>query len=252
MEVRRITSTDELKVLPEIQKNAWGFEDKDVEPHHLMTRVAKYGGLIMGLFDGERMQGFTYAIIGKWENEYFLYSHMAAVRKECQGKGYGFLLKRAQREAALEMGYDVIRWNFDPLEAMNAYFNIHRLGVISIEYDRNIYGKGESGLHKGLTTDRLIATWNLNDETVIRKMDKKEDVLIEDVPLGTVGRLDSTIAYIETPIDIRSLKHENMEEAIQWRANTKAQFEEAFKKGFVVRQILFNRDKSRVFYKLFR
>ena len=132
--------------------------------------VYKYGGLIQALYYEKKCIGFTYSLIGKWEGEYFIYSHMTAVMKEYQGQGFGFLLKKAQREEILKMGYSLIRWNFDPLESINAYFNFHRLGVMSTEYERNIYGEGESGLHKGLSTDRLIVTWNLKSDRVIKKM----------------------------------------------------------------------------------
>ena len=89
-----------------------------------MTRVQKFGGLVQGLYLNGELVGFTYAILAKWQEEYFIYSHMTGVRKEDQKKGFGFLLKKAQRQEVLNMGYDVIRWNFDPLESMNAFFNI--------------------------------------------------------------------------------------------------------------------------------
>ena len=173
LEIRTLETIEEFLRLPDIEKSAWGFSDAEVEPHHMMTRVHKYGGLVQGLFlDGE-MTGFSYAIIGKWEESYFIYSHMVAVKQKLQGKGYGFMLKKAQREAILNMGYDTIRWNFDPLESLNGYFNIHRLGAICEEYERNIYGEGASGLHQGLPTDRLIATWQLNSDRVETRMTKK-------------------------------------------------------------------------------
>ena len=98
IELKRIKEVEELKQLSEIQKSAWGFSDLDIEPHHLMTRVQKYGGLVQGLYVDNVLVGFTYAIVGKWEGEYFIYSHQTGVRKEHQGRGFGFLLKKAQRE----------------------------------------------------------------------------------------------------------------------------------------------------------
>jgi len=71
IELKRIKEVEELKQLSEIQKSAWGFADLDIEPHHLMTRVQKYGGLVQGLYVDNVLVGFTYAIVGKWEGEYF-------------------------------------------------------------------------------------------------------------------------------------------------------------------------------------
>ena len=187
IQIRKIQDIADYRQIPKIQKSAWEFKDIDVEPLFLMTRVQKYGGLVHVLFLDYVLIGFTYAVIGDWHREYFIYSHMTAVMKEYQGKGYGFLLKKAQREEILKMGYQIIRWNFDPLESLNAYFNIHRLGIICSEYERNIYGEGQSGIHKGLATDRLIATWNLESDRVINKMKFREPRIIEDIPGGSIG-----------------------------------------------------------------
>jgi predicted GNAT superfamily acetyltransferase len=252
IELKRIKELEELKKITVIQKSAWGFSDLDIEPHHLMTRVQKYGGLIQGIYVDGALAGYTYAIIGKWEGDYFIYSHQTAVMKEHQGRGFGFLLKKAQREEVLKMGYDVIKWNFDPLESMNAYFNFHRLGIISVEYERNIYGEGESGLHKGLSTDRLIATWNLKSNRVVEKIKKKDDPILEDIPSKSLENFTQTYTYIEIPKNIRSLKKTNMNEAIEWRTKTRGLFESAFQKGYVAEDIVFSMDKNRIFYKLRR
>jgi len=252
LEVKTITEIEDFKKIPEIQKSAWGFVDWDIEPHHLMTRVQKYGGLVQGLYFNGALEGFTYAIIGKWKGKHFIYSHMTGVRQEHQKQGFGFLLKKAQREEVLKMGYEIIRWNFDPLESMNAFFNIHRLGIISEEYENDIYGPGESGLHKGLPTDRLIATWNLNSDRVIRKMTRKEPPILEDIPSKNLEYFTEDTAYIEIPGNIRSLKETNLNQAIEWRRKTRHHFETAFRRGYVAREIVFSKDKNRVFYKLWR
>jgi predicted GNAT superfamily acetyltransferase len=150
------------------------------------------------------------------------------------------------------MGYDVMRWNFDPLESMNAYFNFHRLGVMSTEYERNIYGEGESGLHKGLSTDRLIVAWNLKSDRVVKKMEKKESSIIEIIPSEKLEKFTQETAYIELPKNIRLLKETHLDQAVKWRTKTRHLFESAFKKGYVVRDIVFSKDKKRMFYKLRR
>ncbi|MFH1941062.1 MAG: hypothetical protein ABIL68_03075 [bacterium] len=252
VEIRTLHEIEDFQKIPDVEKSAWGFSDYEVEPHHLMQRAQKYGGLVQGLFLDGVMIGFTYAIIGKWEGDYFIYSHMAAVMKEYQSQGYGFLLKKAQREGVLKMGHEVVRWNFDPLESLNSYFNIHRLGVISVEYDRNIYGTGVSGLHKGLPTDRLIATWHLRSERVAKRMEGKVPIVIEDVPRNCLEDLTGDVAYIETPKRIRSIKERDMKEALTWRMKQRELFESAFERGFSVEDFVFSKDRERVFFKLRR
>jgi predicted GNAT superfamily acetyltransferase len=252
MEVKSIKDMKDFKKIPEIQKSAWGFSDRDIEPHQMMTRVQKYGGLVQGLYLNGELAGFTYAILARWKGKYFIYSHMTGVRKEDQKKGFGFLLKKAQREEVLNMGYDMIRWNFDPLEAMNSFFNIHRLGSISVEYERDIYGTGESGLHKGLSTDRLIATWNLNSDRVVNKMNKKDSLIVEQFPEKIPEDFSQKTTYIEIPKDIRSLKKTDIDKAVQWRMKTRRLFESAFQNNYVATDIVFSEDKKRIFYKLYK
>jgi predicted GNAT superfamily acetyltransferase len=251
IELKRIKEMEDYRKLIEIQRSAWDFLDLDIEPHHVMTRVQKYGGLVQGLYFNGELAGYTYALIGKWEEEYFVYSHQAAVKKEHQDKGFGFLLKKAQRDEVQKMGYHVMRWNFDPLESMNAFFNIHRLGIITGEYERNIYGIGKSGLHKGLPTDRLIAIWELDSDRVVKKMEKKDPSIIEDIPKKNLENFNREITYIEIPKNIRGLKETRLREAVEWRMKTRHLFESAFQKGYIVKDFVFSRDKQRVFYKLY-
>lgn len=252
IEIKNIETIKDFRTTVEIQKSAWGFDDSEAEPFHFMTRIKKYGGIIQGLYLNEELIGFTEAIIGKWQGEYFIYSHMAAVKKEHQGKGYGVLLKKAQGEAALEKGYDLIRWCFDPLEAQNSFFNFHRLGVVSREYERNVYGEGQSGLLEGLPTDRLIAQWDLKSERVTERLKKRIPEFIEEVPEKSIDKFDGNVAYVEIPRDVRQLKKENMEKAKEWRMKTRELFESAFREGFTAEEIYFSKDKERMFYKLYR
>ncbi|MFX1533737.1 MAG: GNAT family N-acetyltransferase [Promethearchaeota archaeon] len=252
IEIRKLRSLEELKKTIEIQRSAWGVSDLDIEPPYLMGRIQKYGGLVQGLFLDDECVGFTYGTIGRWQGEIFFFSYMAAVMKEYQGRGFGFLLKKAQREEALKMGYDIIRWNFDPLQSLNAYFNIHRLGVVCMEYERNIYGDDGSGLDKGLPTDRLVATWNLKSDRVIKKIKAKEPRIEEDIPERKLANFGEKITYIEIPRNIRSLKKTNLTQAYQWRMRTRELFETAFKKGFIAEEMVFSKDQQRIFYKLIK
>ena len=252
VEVRSLHDIRKFQKLTDIQKSAWGFDDLHAEPHYLMSRVQKYGGLVQGLFRDGEMLGFTYAIIGKWKGEYILYSHMAAVKKQHQSRGYGFILKKAQRKALLRMGYETVLWNFDPLESMNSYFNIHRLGAVSEEFDPNIYGVGDSGLHAGLTTDRLIATWRLKSKRVVNRLREKHPPLVEAVPEAAIDSLGRPTAYIETPVDIRAIKARGMEEAVAWRERHRRLFIPAFEKGYIVEEFVFSEGRKRAFFKLIK
>src|SRR5919201_1979729 len=89
---------------------------------------------------------------------------MLAVRESYRNYGLGRRMKLAQREEALERGFKLMEWTFDPLEIKNAYLNIEKLGAITRRYSINQYGNSSSPLQGGLPTDRLIAEWWLKSE----------------------------------------------------------------------------------------
>jgi len=252
IEIRALEDPEEFQKTRAIQQDAWGFTDAEAESHLLMNRVQKYGGVVQGMFLEGEMIGFSYAILARWNGEAFIFSHMVAVARGHQNRGYGVLLKQAQRARVLELGHRVIRWNFDPLEALNAYFNLHRLGAVSVEYERNVYGVGASGLHEGLPTDRLIATWHLDADRVVERVNRKLPPVIEDVPGKAVGDFSKDVAYVELPKDIRSIKESDMKEALKWRLAQREAFETAFRTGFTVEEVVFTPDRRRAYFRLSR
>ncbi len=68
------------------------------------------------------------------------------------------------------MGLDLIEWTFDPLQALNAHFNFAQLGVVSEEYEENVYGESSSPLHRGAPTDRFVAEWRITTPHVERRI----------------------------------------------------------------------------------
>ena len=80
--------------------------------------------------------------------------------------GLGRRMKLAQREDAIERGFHLMEWTFDPLEIRNACLNIGRLGAIVRRYEPDFYGTSSSPLQGGLPTDRLYAEWWLQTERV--------------------------------------------------------------------------------------
>jgi predicted GNAT superfamily acetyltransferase len=95
---------------------------------------------------------------------------MLAVLPEYRNAGLGRRLKLAQREDALQRGFDLMEWTFDPLEIKNAHLNIVRLGAIARRYMPDFYGPSTSPLQGGLPTDRLVAEWWLRSARVRRTL----------------------------------------------------------------------------------
>jgi predicted GNAT superfamily acetyltransferase len=166
--VRKCHGMEEFLKCVALQKEIWGEADLEVEPATLFVVASETGGQVLGAFDGDRLVGFTLAIVGLLEGRVLLHSHMTGVLKEYRDRGVGRALKLFQREEALGRGIRLIVWTFDPLETRNGHFNLNRLGAISRKYLPNLYGVTTSPLHWGLPTDRLWVEWHL-DSARVRK-----------------------------------------------------------------------------------
>lgn len=206
--IRPLTTIDEFRAVEDLQQKVWNVIDREVVPAlHFIPAVA-VGAILLGAFDADRMIGFVYGFPGFEGSDRIIHSDMLAVLPEARGRGLGLALKLAQRDAALAQGIDRITWTFDPLQARNAHLNFTRLGATSDRYLRDFYGETTSPLHRGIGTDRLWVTWNLRE-----------------------SRPPSGDLRIEIPRDISALP---LDEAVRWRAKTRAEFESAFARGYRV------------------
>lgn len=211
VEIRAVRTMQEFLTVEELQQTVWNVVDRELVPAlHLIPSCA-VGAILLGAFDGDRMIGFVFGFPGFEGDERIIHSDMLAVLPEYRGTGIGQRLKLAQRDAALERGVRRITWTFDPLQSRNAHLNFNRLGVTAERYLRDFYGETTSPLHRGIVTDRLWVSWDL------------------EWSAGDRARTPSV--RIEIPPDITTL---SIGEAVRWRDKTRCEFEEAFAKGFIV------------------
>jgi predicted GNAT superfamily acetyltransferase len=164
--IRPCSDLEEISACVEMQKEVWNFSDLDLIPLRLFVVAEKIGGQIIGAFQGSELVGFCLSLPATRAGHPYLHSHMLAVRESCRNLGLGRGLKLAQREEAMERGFELIEWTFDPLEIKNAHLNLERLGAIARRYNLNQYGISSSPLQGGLPTDRLIAEWWLRSKRV--------------------------------------------------------------------------------------
>ncbi len=170
IQIRHCKGTEEFETCVELQQEVWKFTDAELMPMHLFVVAQEIGGQVIGAFDGEQMAGFVISFpaahVGPQGPCPYLHSHLLAVRNPYRNAHVGRRLKLAQRQDAMERGFDLIEWTFDPLEIKNAYLNIAKLGAIVRRYSVNHYGNSSSPLHRGLPTDRIIAEWWLKSRRV--------------------------------------------------------------------------------------
>ncbi len=192
-----MTQTAEFRLAPltelaqfercvELQLAVWGYSDGDLIPRRVFLLAHRIGGQVLGAFAGETIVGFAMSLPGYKRGKAYLHSHMLAVLPEFRNAGLGRRLKLAQRADALERGFELMEWTFDPLEIKNAHLNIARLGAISRRYQPDFYGPSSSPLQGGLPTDRLYAEWWLRSKRVRQALGEEPVESSEPEVLGRV------------------------------------------------------------------
>jgi predicted GNAT superfamily acetyltransferase len=226
--VRKCVALEEFHACVELQREIWGESDLEIEPVTGFVVAAHTGGQVLGAFDGDRLVGYTLALVGFRDAVVFLHSHHTGVHQDYRDRGVGRMLKLFQREEALRRGIRFIQWTFDPLELRNAHFNLNRLGAICRHYEPNLYGITTSPLHRGLATDRLLAEWQLDSPRVIAAINGLTGGLANAIPPAP-SRIP---AEIELPGDLERWKQSELERVKRVQDRIRAEFTNWFARGY--------------------
>jgi len=235
--IRDVETLAEMREIEELQREIWGVEDLEVYPALAFKPQKEVGGILIGAFAEDRMVGFVFGFPGILNGETIIHSDMLGIKSEYRSHNLGYLLKRAQREAALALGVNRITWTFDPLQARNAHLNFNKLGVIADRYYVDYYGVTTSFLHR-FGTDRLWVTWLLKSERVVSRMEGAV------APAADVSALPHLVRVGEDlePVVSRDLlgapgvviEIPGESNAERWRGATRAAFTSALDAGYVV------------------
>ena len=230
--VRKVCTLREFHTCVELQREIWGEADLEIEPVTMFVVASITGGQVLGAFDGEKMVGFTLAVVGWRQNLTYLHSHQTGVSAAYRDRGVGRMLKLLQRDEALGRGIRLVEWTFDPLETKNAHFNLNRLGAICRRYVPDLYGVTTSPLHRGIPTDRLVAEWRLDSARVA--------AAIRDL----APEAAEAPAVIEMPQELEQWKQGDPQRVREVQTRTREEFTRWFAKEYAAVAVRRNKDGS--------
>ncbi len=265
IEIRPLTRLAEMEEVEEIQRVVWTRDEREVIPAHVFHAMQYNGAAVHGAFAGEKMVGFTMAVLATVEGldhridqvaaaRLKMFSVIAGVLPGYRDQGVGYQLKLAQRDFALRIGVRMISWTFDPLESRNARFNIGKLGAVCRRYVRNFHGE-MSGLNAGLETDRFDVEWWVTSNRVKSRVAQERKplslqsllaggaILVNESTFSSAGlpvpppnyiNHPSNLMLVEIPADFQALKQQDFPLALRWREHTRDLFEKLFDSGFLV------------------
>ncbi len=248
IEVRRLSRPEEFEEAVEVQARAWRMNDyREAAPAHVLRGLADNGGLVLGAFHDGRMIGVSYG----WPNNSggYFYSHATGVVEEAKYRGVGFLLKAKQRSEVMAMGFELAKWTFDPLQALNSRFNLVKLGAIARSYHVNYYGEIRDPINRGLGSDRVKAEWFLSSRRVKEALDhamsgriprvRDPDCIVVEYS-GGMPRIhkscQSRLVGIEIPASISQVREDyGVDAARAWREATRRAYADLIgRKGYVL------------------
>ena len=260
MTIRDLTTLEEFRQVEALEKAVWGFADTDIVTSHVFTYTVFRGAVLIGAFDGDRMVGFAFAVVGLKGSKPMLWSDMAGVLPEYRG-GLGFELKLAQRRRAIERGLDLIEWTFDPMQTLNAHFNFAKLGGVSAEYVPDFYGEIASALHKGTPTDRLVLSWNITAPHVMRRLEQPQEMRVRAADVGDAPVVNQTAAegpwrktatmdltrtdrrvLLEIPVGFTEMQQQAPALALEWRLKLRDMFQAYLGRGYKAVDFVLQRD----------
>jgi predicted GNAT superfamily acetyltransferase len=233
IQYRVVHDPEELQAIVDLETVIWSMPHSDAVPDNMLFAIIHSGGVVIRADDAGELVGFALGLVALRGKEPILWSHMAGVVPSRQGQGVGFALKQAQRRWALDNGFRVIAWTYDPLQRGNANFNLHLLKTVTNQYHINFYGEMTDGINRGMPSDRLEVTWNLLDEKVVMAADgrapgsnvdiyPRESFLLYSDDDGTPylnlpSVWNSRWHFAEIPFQISALKRDNLELARTWQ-----------------------------------
>lgn len=233
-----------------LQKAVWQMTGEQCTSAYLQNAVIHNGGSVLCAEHDGQMIGFCFAFPAKRGDDIWLWSHMAGVLKEYQGQGIGFMLKQHQRIWALDKGYSIIGWTYDPMQRGNANFNLYQLGAIINNYYADHYGEMTDAINAGLASDRMEAIWELQNPRVIALANgENQNLQVTDIPSEfclVSLRDDSNIVYkmpivladtryyVEIPRTISSLKQTHLSLAQEWQLAVRKAIIHMLSKGYIV------------------
>lgn len=274
IDIQPVTNIEDVKQIEDIQRLTWNIDDLDIIPGWLFHAMQKNGACLLGAFDGRKLVGFVFGLPGTLEGldepvdqveetQLLIYSLIMGVLPEYQRAGIGYRLKMAQREFALRLGVRLVTWTYDPLESLNGYLNIHKLGVVCHRYLHDYYGE-MGGINIGMPSDRFYVEWWVTSNRVKSRVSQNRGPLRLDqylsgravivnecdrndkdlpVPPGGFLQLDNSLTIVEIPDDIQHVKAVDVPLSKRWREHLRLIFGHYFERQYLVTDFVRNMDE---------
>ncbi len=242
IEIKPISAYADYKAAEQVQADVLGFGPLDVVPYQILQSFAQSGGAVIGAFDSSALIGVVMGYTGLLpDGAPYHRSQRMAVLPSYRGQGVGAALKHAQADVARSRGLRLMCWTFDPLRALNAHLNLHKLGAVSRRYIPDAYYASSSPRDAGAPIDRLWVEWDL----ALRESRERPAYPLPPSPVKAIRLLgdqpsepdlssNEPVVVIQIPPNIDAVRAQGADRLLEWRMATRAAFERYVSDGYIV------------------
>lgn len=229
--IRELHGPQELTQAEDLQFLVWGGSERDIFPRDALRALEHIGGLVAGALVNGKLVGLVVGLPTARPD--VQHSHLLAVHPDWRGSGLALALKHHQQRWGAARGVRHLEWTYDPLRALNAHFNIHRLGAVAHEYLDDFYGE-MGGINAGIPSDRLVAHWT-PEEPAARHPQPGRLPAVNNPRDGTPLDLpDAGDVRLHIPADLPDLLTNDPAHALAWRLGTRQSFHALLALGYRV------------------
>lgn len=231
--IRDLHGPQELLAAEDLQLRVWGGSERDVFPRDALRALEHIGGLVAGALSGGEVVGLVVGLPTAYPD--VQHSHLLAVHPDWRGAGLARRLKLYQRDWCRARGVTRVEWTYDPLRAVNAHFNIHRLGAAADTYLDDFYGE-MGGINAWVASDRLLAVWDLTGPPPARPGSPATLPAVNDPQDGSFLALPpgAEAVRLHIPADLGVLLSFEPARAVGWRLQTRQAFHRLLGEGYRV------------------
>jgi predicted GNAT superfamily acetyltransferase len=281
LKVETSDRSQDYKKYDQLRNEIWGApHDNLAGARNLMCNnfFNEGSGMFIGVYiekggrfkeDENHLIGFAYGYVGVKDKEVayrsidnlLFYSRYLGVKQAFQGYGLSLAIKRFQQNAVKNfLNIITITCMYDPLCGVNAYQNIHILGMDVLEYREGYLGEFGGFLYrKDVPYDRLYVSWDLEKkrqspdvdidsllnsthvvtETRRSMIEGKSGLEKIEILQGVNLELDQEFLLVEIPADFyRMLSESDVREKeirdipLSWRITIREVIKNLFQKNY--------------------
>lgn len=242
IEIRPLTTIEDLNGCIELQKRIWGLDDLGVTSPISLKALSMNNplmGIILGGFIDGELVGF--ALVMPALEPHTAYGHMLGVLDEFRDSGLGQILSRDVFEIIQNHGIKRIFWTYEPLESRNTHIYLNKNGAVAVAYKKDYFAV-DCDMHRGLPLDRIIAFLDFENPAIPERLETLDEALAK-YPVATENDMpDADTMLVQIPGSLDILKQEHFEEASKARFATRTIFSEYLnRRGYTGQRLLFGK-----------